>query len=81
MEEKDEFMKDAEEAGFLKRRTTSMLVSPCLEVYSVTSANISWNSRYVPINICLSKQTVETLIDNGMGRMFIDQNFTKKLQN
>jgi hypothetical protein len=31
----------------------------------------------VPINIGLSKQTVETLIDSGAGGLFIDQNFAK----
>jgi hypothetical protein len=57
-----------------------MLISPCLDVYSVTIANISCNSISVPINICSSKQTVETLIDSGAGEMFIDQNFAKILK-
>jgi hypothetical protein len=65
---------------FLRRRTTSTLVSPCLNVYSVTIANISWNSIFVLINICSSKQTIETLIDSGTGEMFIDQNFTKNFE-
>jgi hypothetical protein len=52
-------------------------VSPYLDVYSVTIANISWNSVSVPINIGSSKQTVETLIDSGAGGLFIDQNYTK----
>jgi hypothetical protein len=64
-------------SGVLRRRTTSTLVSPCLNVYSVTIANISCNSISVPINICLSKQTVKTLINSGAGEMFIDQNFAK----
>jgi hypothetical protein len=55
-------------------------VSPCLDVYSVTTANISQNSISVPINICLSKQTIETLIDSSTGGMFIDQNFTKNFE-
>jgi hypothetical protein len=55
-------------------------VSPCLNVYSVTIANISQNSIFVPINICSSKQTVKTLIDSGAGGMFIDQNFAKKFE-
>jgi hypothetical protein len=63
--------------GFLKRRATLTLVSPCLDVYSVTIANISCNSISVPINICLSKQTVKTLINSGADGMFIDQNFTR----
>jgi hypothetical protein len=65
---------------FLKRRTVSMSVSPYLNVYSVTIANISWNSIFVPINIGLSKQTVKTLIDSGAGGMFIDQNFAKNFE-
>jgi hypothetical protein len=52
-------------------------VSPYLDVYSVTIANISWNSISVPINIGSSKQTVETLINSGTDGLFIDQNYTK----
>jgi hypothetical protein len=52
-------------------------VSPYLDVYSVTIANISQNSISVPIDIGLSKRTVKTLIDSGAGGLFIDQNFTK----
>jgi hypothetical protein len=52
-------------------------VSPYLDIYSVTIANISQNSISVPINIDSSKQTVETLIDSGTGGLFIDQNLTK----
>jgi hypothetical protein len=52
-------------------------VSPYLDVYSVTIANISRNSISIPINIGSSKQTVKTLIDSGAGGLFIDQNFTK----
>jgi hypothetical protein len=54
-----------------------MSVSPYLDVYSVTIANISRNSISVPINIGSSKQTVKTLIDSGAGDLFIDQNYTK----
>jgi hypothetical protein len=50
-----------------------MSVSPYLDVYSVTIANISWNSISVPINIGSSKQTVKTLINSGAGGLFIDQ--------
>jgi hypothetical protein len=57
-----------------------MLVSPCLNVYSVTIANIFQNSISVPINICLSKQIIKTLIDSGTGGMFIDQNFAKNFE-
>jgi hypothetical protein len=52
-------------------------VSPYLDVYSVTIANISRNSISVSINIDSSKQTVETLIDSGAGGLFIDQNYAK----
>jgi hypothetical protein len=57
-----------------------MSVSPYLNVYSVTIANISRNLISAPINIGSSKQTVETLIDSGAGRMFIDQNFAKNFK-
>jgi hypothetical protein len=57
-----------------------MSVSPYLNFYSVTIANISRNSISVPINIGLSKQTVETLINSGAGGLFIDQNFAKNLE-
>jgi hypothetical protein len=49
-----------------------MSVSPYLDVYSVTIANISQNSIYIPINIGSSKQNIETLIDSGAGGLFID---------
>jgi Retroviral aspartyl protease len=52
-------------------------VSPYLDVYSVTIANISQNSISVPIKIGSSKQTIKTLIDSGAGGLFIDQNFAK----
>jgi Retroviral aspartyl protease len=48
--------------------------------YSVTIANISRNSIYVPINIGSSKQTVKALIDSGAGGLFIDQNFAKNFE-
>jgi hypothetical protein len=57
-----------------------MSVSPYLDVYSVTIANISQNSIHVPINIGLSKQTVETLIDSGASGLFINQNFAKNFE-
>src|SRR5271168_133026 len=66
--------------GFLKRRTESTSVSPYLDIYSVTIANVSRNSISIPINICSSKQTVETLIDCGAGGAFIDQNFAKNFK-
>jgi hypothetical protein len=57
-----------------------MSVSPYLDVYSVTIANISQNLIYVSINICSSKQNVETLINSGAGGLFIDQNFAKNFE-
>jgi hypothetical protein len=57
-----------------------MLVSSCLDVYSVTIANISHNSISDPINICSSKQSIKTLIDSGAGEIFIDQNFAKNFK-
>jgi hypothetical protein len=54
-----------------------MSVSPYLDVYSVTIANILRNSISVPINIGSSKQTVKTLINSGTGGLFIDQNYIK----
>jgi hypothetical protein len=57
----------------LKRRAESTSVSPYLDVYSVTIANISRNSISVPIKIGSSKQTV----DSGAGGLFIDQNYAK----
>jgi hypothetical protein len=35
---------------------------------------------YIPINIGLSKQTIETLIDSGACGLFIDQNFAKNFE-
>jgi hypothetical protein len=55
-------------------------VSPYLNVYSVTIANISRNSISALINIGSSKQTVKTLINGGTGGLFIDQNFAKNFE-
>ena len=57
-----------------------MSVSPCLDICSVTIAKILKNSIFVSIDIGSSKQTVKTLIDCGAGRLFIDQNFSKKFK-
>jgi hypothetical protein len=57
-----------------------MSVSPYLNVYSVTIANIPQNLISVLINIGSSKHTVETLIDSGAGGLFIDQNFAKNFK-
>ena len=55
-------------------------VSPYLNIYSVTIAKILKNSIFVLIDIGLSKQTIETLIDCGTGGLFIDQNFARKFK-
>ena len=55
-------------------------MSPYLDIYSVTMANVSRNSISIPINICPSKQTVDTLIDCGAVGMFIDQNFARNFK-
>jgi hypothetical protein len=52
-------------------------VSPYLDIYSVTIANILQNFISVSINIGLSKQAVKTLIDSSAGGLFIDQNYAK----
>jgi hypothetical protein len=57
-----------------------MSVSPSLNVYSVTIANISQNSIFVPINIGSSKQTIKTLTDSSASGLFIDQSFTKNFE-
>jgi hypothetical protein len=72
--------KRCQRSGFLKRRAASTSVSPYLNIYSVTIANISQNSIYVLINIGLSKQTIETLIDSSADGLFIDQNFAKNFE-
>ena len=59
-----------------------MLISPVLNIYSVTTTKIMSNSISVPIliNCDESKETVETLglLDSGVGGEFIDQNYAKK---
>jgi hypothetical protein len=75
-EDRDEFLKGAKEVD-LKRRAASTSLSPYLDIYSVTIANILGNSISVPINIGSSKQTIETLINSGAGGLFIDQNYAK----
>jgi hypothetical protein len=55
-------------------------VSPYLDVYSVTIANISWNLISVLINIGSSRQNIKTLIDSGAGGLFINQNCAKNFE-
>jgi hypothetical protein len=54
-------------------------MSPCLNVCSVTLANISQNSISVSINIGSRKQTIIP-IDSGTGGIFINQNFTRNFK-
>src|SRR5271168_839052 len=66
--------------GFLKRRTGSTSVSPCLEIHSVTLGIVERNTLFIPITIRdLSGKTVETpaLVDSGAGGKFIDKNFAR----
>jgi hypothetical protein len=60
-----------------KKESCLDVVSPYLDFYSVTIANISRNSISVPIYIGSSKQTIETLIDSGADGLFINQNYAK----
>ena len=58
-----------------------MLVSPILDIYSVTTAVVSSNKLSIPIQASKNrKKIIETLglIDSGAGGKFIDQNFVKK---
>jgi hypothetical protein len=61
--------------GFLKRRIVSTSVSPSLEIYSVTFANIKSKSFSLPISIKRAeKKTVEefALINSGARGVFMD---------
>ena len=67
--------------GFLRRRTTSMSVSPTLDIYSITTAVVSLNKLSIPIQASENgKKIVETLrlIDSEAGGKFINQNFVRK---
>ena len=62
------------------RRAASTSVSPCLDIYHVTTATIHSNKLSIPIKMNDCKvENVETLglIDSGAGGKFIDQNFAK----
>src|ERR1700735_4049916 len=67
--------------GFLKRRTESMSVSPCLDMYSIVSS-VDANEIILPTNIQLNNENVETptLLDSGAGGIFLDQNYARKLK-
>src|ERR1700678_3076153 len=69
--------------GFLKRRTGSTSVSPCLEIHSVTLGLVERNTLFIPITIRdQSGKTVVTpaLVDSGAGGKFIDQNFARNFK-
>ena len=76
-EEIDEFWKESEAQGFY----ASTSVSPCLDIFNVSTAKIKSNSLSIPIQISgkTEKETIETLalIDSGAGGEFIDQNYAK----
>ena len=58
-----------------------MLVSPILDVFSMTVATMKSNALSIPIIMnCEKNKTVETLalIDSGAGGKFIDQNYAKE---
>ena len=62
------------------RRAASTSVSPCLDIYHVTTAVIHSNKLSIPVKMNDCKvENVETLglIDCGAGGKFIDQNFAK----
>ena len=67
--------------GFLKRRVTLTLTSPCLDIYSISTVNNS-NSLSLFIDILPNEknETIETktLLDCGAGGIFLDQNFARK---
>ena len=57
-----------------------MLVSPSLNIYSVTVGDISNNTLFIPFKTVTKEKNVETqaMIDCGAGGAFIDQNFEQK---
>ena len=67
--------------GFLKRRVTSTLTSPIIDIYSIKATN-DLNSLYLTIDILPDEEdeTIETktLLDCGAGGIFMDQNFARK---
>ena len=68
--------------GFLKRRTRLTLVSPSLNIYSVTVGDISNNTLSIPFKTVTREKNVKTqaMINCGAGGVFIDQNFTKNFK-
>ena len=58
------------------------MISPTLNIYSVTVGTISRNTLYVPLQTTTEKKTIEikALIDSGARGLFIDQNFAKNFK-
>ena len=58
-----------------------MLVSPSLDIYSVTVGDISNNTLCIPFKTVTREKNVETqaMIDCGAG-VFINQNFAKNFE-
>src|SRR5277367_6507527 len=76
-----ELMKGERESRLLEKETTPMLISPSLNVYSVT-ATIDSQSLIVPMTILIDdQQSIETdsFLDSGAEGVFIDQNYARKL--
>ena len=59
-----------------------MLVSPSLNIYSVTVGDISNNTLFIPSKTVTKEKNVKTqaIIDCRAGGAFIDQNLTKNLE-
>ena len=67
--------------GFLKRRVTLTLTSPCPDIYSINAVN-DLNSLYLSITILHNKKDeiikAKTLLDCRARGIFLDQNFARK---
>ena len=58
-----------------------MSTSPVLDMYSITAQTMQINSLSIPVQICDTDKTIETLalIDSRAGGKFIDQNYVQRL--
>ena len=56
--------------------------SPILDMYNITAQTMQINSLTIPVQICDTDKTVETLalIDSRARGKFIDQNYVRKLR-
>ena len=61
-----------------------MSVSPCLDIRSVTVAEIAKNTMLLPTHIrnenCEKTVEVKALLDTGAGGCFIDQNYARRFE-